>query len=267
MRVKHPLRCLILFLLSSVYALSQGGPPLQTDDPGTPGNENWEINVGYTIARNPQIHQYEAPIVDINYDYGLGSRIQLKYQTSWAINSTPMTGPRAGWGNSLVGVKWRFFDDEKHGIFVSTYPQLEFNNPTHSVERGLAPGGTSFLLPAERAKKVGVIDLDGEVGHWFSPEHPGWITGLAVGKQATERLELLGELYRVTAPKTVDRQTSFDFGSRVKLQKSVLLIFMAGRSFHGPATGQPQFIGYFGLQFLILDKWEPEDHPGETKRP
>jgi len=265
MRMKHPFRYLIVVLPSSVYASSQGGPPLQTDDPGTPGNENWEINVGYTIARNPQIHRYEAPIVDINY--GLGNRIQLKYQTSCVINRTPMIGSRAGWGNSLAGVKWRFFDDEKRGLFVSTYPQLEFNNPTRSVERGLAPGGTSFLFPVEVAKKVGVIDLDGEVGRWFSPQHPGWITGLAVGKQATDRLELLGELYRVTAPKTVDRQTSFDFGSRVKLQKSVLLTVMAGRSFHGQASGQPQFNGYFGLQFLILDKWEPEDHPGETKRP
>lgn len=265
MRLKPAFRYLLAFVLCSVYAFSQGGPPLQTDDPGTPGNEDWEINIGYTIARTPQIRQYEAPIVDINY--GLGSRIQLKYQTSCAINSTPKTGSRAGWGNSLVGVKWRFFEDEKRRLFVSTYPQLEFNNPTDSVARGLAPRGTSFLFPVEVAKKVGVIDLDGEVGHWFSPEHPGWITGLALGKQATERLEVLGELYRVTAPKAVDRQTSFDFGSRVKLQKSVLLIFMAGRSFHGPASGQPQFTGYFGLQFLLFDKWEPEDHPGETKRP
>jgi hypothetical protein len=56
----------------------------------------------------------------------LGSRIQLKYQTSCAINSTPTTG-LAGWGNLLVGVKRRFFDDENRGLFVSTYPHLEFN--------------------------------------------------------------------------------------------------------------------------------------------
>jgi hypothetical protein len=94
MRMKPPFRYLLAFVLCSVYAFSQGGPPLQTDDPGTPGNEDWEINIGYTIARTPQIHQYEAPVVDINY--GLGSRIQLKYQTSCAITARQRRGQGLG---------------------------------------------------------------------------------------------------------------------------------------------------------------------------
>jgi len=28
-------------------ALAQGGPPYYTNDPGTPGPRNWEINIGY----------------------------------------------------------------------------------------------------------------------------------------------------------------------------------------------------------------------------
>jgi hypothetical protein len=263
--MKLPSWSCIFLIASSILSFSQGGPPLQTDDPGTPGNENWEINIAYTVSRRIPFHEYEAPILDINY--GLGRRIQLKYETPWAIQSDSGAGRRSGWGNSLAGVKWRFFEDEKRGLAVSTYPQLEFNNPTHSVQRGLADPGTSFLLPLEVAKKVGPVDLDGEFGHWFSSFHPGWITGLAVGKQVTGRLEALSEVHRSSAPVLEDQATTFGFGGRAKLVKPVMLIFMAGRSFHGAASGQPQFIGYFGLQFLLLDAWEPEDHPGETRRP
>ena len=42
---------LALLLLAPLSLFAQGGPPLLTDDPGTPGRNNWEINLGYTIDR------------------------------------------------------------------------------------------------------------------------------------------------------------------------------------------------------------------------
>jgi len=39
---------IVLFLfLAASFAIAQGGPPYYTNDPGTPGNLNWEINFGY----------------------------------------------------------------------------------------------------------------------------------------------------------------------------------------------------------------------------
>ena len=37
--------------LAPLSLFAQGGPPLLTDDPGTPGKNNWEINLGYTMDR------------------------------------------------------------------------------------------------------------------------------------------------------------------------------------------------------------------------
>ena len=34
-----------------------------------------------------------------------------------------------------------------------------------------------------------------EVGHWFTQQQGYWISGLALGHQATRRLEVLGEVY------------------------------------------------------------------------
>ncbi len=72
---------LILSGLSTRAVLAQGGPPLITDDPGTPGDGNWEINIAFTTKKRRTVRSYETPILDINY--GLGDRIQLKYEVPW----------------------------------------------------------------------------------------------------------------------------------------------------------------------------------------
>jgi hypothetical protein len=260
------LRRLLLFvLLYSSAALAQGGPPLLTDDPGTPGRNNWEVNIGWTIDHRNSGTAYDAPVIDVNY--GWGNRIQINYQVPYIVENEAGQPYRSGLGNSEFAVKWRFFENERTGWALSSYPRLNFNNPTNSVRRGLENDGTSFLLPFEVTKKLGPIDLNAEVGHWFSTNSPGWITGLAIGHQATKRLEVLGEVYHATARAADDRLTTFDFGGRYRLHKPIMAIFMAGRSFESGSTGQPTFIGYFGVQVLFGDNWNPEDVPKKTKRP
>ena len=40
-------------LFTAAFAHAQGGPPFITDDPGTPGNRQWEINVGWLGTHIP----------------------------------------------------------------------------------------------------------------------------------------------------------------------------------------------------------------------
>jgi hypothetical protein len=111
-------RCLLLavLVLLSVAARAQGGPPFRTDDPETPGNEHWEINFGFIGDRNPAAGAYQVPDFDINY--GLGDRLQLKYEIPIAIEETrpiPSSPPSpgqviGGLGESLLGIKWRFYE-------------------------------------------------------------------------------------------------------------------------------------------------------------
>jgi hypothetical protein len=109
-----------LCLVPTHSASAQGGPPFRTDDPETPGNKHWEINFGFIGQRNPASGQYQVPDFDINY--GLGERIQLKYEIPIAVEETrsgstldpaapPMPGQViAGLGESLLGIKWRFYE-------------------------------------------------------------------------------------------------------------------------------------------------------------
>ena len=56
-------------------ALAQAGPPVLTNDPGTPGNSHWEINLAslQTIIRGDST--YLVPQIDLNF--GVGDRMQL----------------------------------------------------------------------------------------------------------------------------------------------------------------------------------------------
>lgn len=239
---------LILLLIAPLSLLAQGGPPLLTDDPGTPGNNNWEINLGYTIDREPADNYYEIPILDMNY--GWGDRVQLKYEMPYVYNSTGNGPLVSGPGDSKFGIKIRFFQDEKLDLNISAYPQIEVNNAANSVCRNLAPQGPLFLLPVEITKKVGPVDVDLELGRWFTQQKDYWISGLAFGHQATRRLEVLAEVYSNGDP-TGERDNTFDFGGRYRLNRNALLLFMSGRSFSPPSSGQSQLIGYFGMQFQL----------------
>jgi hypothetical protein len=105
--------------LAAARAWGQGGPPFRTDDPDTPGNRHWELNVGFLGQRNPGAGAYQTPDFDLNY--GLGDRLQLKYEIPVAIEETrpqPATaGDLAvpaqvivGVGSSYPGIKWRFYE-------------------------------------------------------------------------------------------------------------------------------------------------------------
>jgi len=226
---------------------AQGGPPLLTDDPGTPGNRHWEINMGFTLERSSAATLLETPRIDLNY--GLGERIQLKYELPWRVLDPSGAGTRSGLGNSLMGVKWRFMDEERHGISVSIYPQLEFNNPTSSADRALAEKGRQFLLPVETSKHVGPLELNLEFGHLFRESLPDeWLYGLAVAHRLHPRLELLGELHGTALRNFAQDELLFDLGGRFRLNRYLVLLFTTGRSIRGVPGEAPSLFGYWGLQ-------------------
>src|SRR3954469_11588931 len=135
-----------LFFLAATAALhAEGSPPLITDDPGTPGNGHWEINLGLSTERRPGERASELPLIDVNF--GIGDRWQLKYEVPYLRLSEDGESSVSGLGNSEIGVKWRFFDAGEKGLSVSIYPQLAFNNPgSHSDARGLVEHGSAFIL-------------------------------------------------------------------------------------------------------------------------
>ncbi len=278
----------IRLLLSSAFVLAivpplaqaQGGPPFVTDDPGTPGDKHWEINIGWVANHNPANAFYQTPDLDINY--GWGDRIQLKYEVPMAVYTDSDNTTRAGLGDSFPGVKWRAYEHHTAGeakseanmnFSLGTYPQVYINNPTSAVRRGLVETGPEYYLPLEATYKLGPINLNGEVGHWFGNRHvpSRWGRGLIAGREFSERFELYSEIYDLQDANRVDsapklRSLTADAGGRLSLDHSnhLRLLFMGGRAIQTVSrqNSEPGWIAYLGVQILLGPK--EKQTPGQT---
>jgi hypothetical protein len=231
---------------------AQGGPPLLTTDPGTPGNGNWEVNVGAMATHTSTGTSSQLPQLDVNF--GVGERIQLTYQQSYVVQSASGTATVSGYGNALLGVKWRFLDQGEGGWQVSTFPQFETAGSARAQREGFAIDGPRLLLPMEVTRRVGPVDINLEAGYYFprngSDER---FVGLALGHQVNERLELDGEIYADRASGAPPNHTTLDVGFRYKLHPAFILLGMAGRSIAGNDGDHVQFMGYLGVQILLSD--------------
>src|SRR6202046_342904 len=88
---------LAALLCAPIAVHAQAGPPFLTNDPGTPGNANWEINLSsmQTIARD--VSSYQVPQIDLNF--GVGDRIQLTYEIPYVFEVTRGQQVQSGWSN------------------------------------------------------------------------------------------------------------------------------------------------------------------------
>jgi hypothetical protein len=228
---------------------AQGAPPLLTTDPQTPGNGNWEINLGVMPVLRQHQNLFQVPQIDVNF--GLGDRLQLTWEIPYVLETQASQAPQTGWGNALPGVKWRFLETE-NGWKVSVFPQVELPGFATSVRNRTSSSGTRLLLPVEVEKPVGRLNLSFEGGYYIPWHSYGErILGFALGREVTPKLELMGELYNDYPMGRLPHDTTFDGGGTYKFHEGLLLLVMAGRSFSGNSSGQPEFIGYIGVQILL----------------
>lgn len=216
-----------------------------TDDPETPGNRHWEINIAGAAVVRAGTTDAELPIADINY--GLGEHIQLKFEMPYLVRFDSHSATSEA-GDGKVGVKWRFVDQEKHGINISMYPQFSFNTPG---PRRIVNDGNQLLLPLEFSRASRKFAVNAEAGVNLQQKGSDeLVLGLAFGYLATPKLELLGELHSAPLTSFATNDSVFQLGGRRKLSDTCVLLFAFGRGLPGSTAG-PGFIGYFGVQFLL----------------
>jgi hypothetical protein len=248
LRSRHAATALLFVLSCGLrVAHAQGGPPLVTDDPGTPGDGHWEINLATIIQRVDGITTASFPDADINY--GWGPTLQLKLDVPLTVAQEPDGARTAGLGTSELGVKWRFIDGGEKGLSVSTYPQLISGFGGSFVRRGLAEGGHQYFLPIEVAWSVGERSYDFEVGRNFVTEGPDqWVFGGIVATDCLTDTECMAEIHEITS--AAGHATLLNFGFHHGLSKTLSLIGAAGDEW-GPAGASPRHVlVYLGFQIL-----------------
>ena len=232
-----------MFLPAPAWA--QGGPPLITDDPDTPGPGYWEINLSTFLQKRAHANTIEAPRLDANY--GVGRRTQLKFEVPW-LRESDEGSIRTGAGNAILGVKYRFVGHEGKPISWSAYPQFEFNTTHASVTKGLVEDGRQLLLPTELTVEIFHIEINGEVGRSFAQTGGGrWIYGVSTEGHVRPRLELLAEVH---GERQQDDATEWivNVGARPKLTRQTILMLALGRGLSGRAGDRPHLLLYTGLQ-------------------
>jgi hypothetical protein len=227
----------------------QGGPPMITDDPGTPGNGHWENNFAITFEHRPNEWLIEAPTMDLNY--GVGEQVQLNLQTAVAILKRADHGAVAGMSSTEVAVKWRFLDQDGNGVDMSTYPRIIFNVAQSSVRRGLADEGTRAQFPVQMARKFGPVDFDLEVGPLVSTVgHSEWLYGIVGGVDVSKRTSLMAELHGSARSNFTHDVLTLNVGLHQKLSENCNLITSVGHDVRSPNDTALALVGYFGLQLL-----------------
>jgi hypothetical protein len=237
----------IIFGAGSLLAigLAQAGPPFVTDDPEPPSPGGWEINVPFILERTPGKTEMDAPLFDFNY--GLPD-VQLKLEFPIKIVHADPDGTAAGAGDLLLGVKWRFLNNEQSQFQLGTYPQLLL--PTGDKARDLGEGRPAFVLPLVAQKSWDNWTLYGNVGFWWqtaAETRDYFYAGAVLEREINERLKLGTELFGNSPKERGGRcDIAFNVGGIWKLNKNVNLLFTGG----GDIVGDTHAMAYVGLQFL-----------------
>jgi len=226
----------------------QGGPPMITDDPGTPGNGKWENNFAIIFEHRPNETPIDLPDIDLNY--GIGEHIQLTLQTAPVLLKRSDHGLIGGLGGTEAAVKWRFFDEATTGLDMSMFPRVIFNVSHSSVRRGLADDGARFQIPFQAAKTFGRLHMDAEFGPRASTVgRSEWLSGIVGGFDVSKSTMLMAELHDESRMNFSRDVLTLNFGLRHEFTENYILILSMGHELRSP--DQPTaLIGYFGMQFV-----------------
>jgi hypothetical protein len=237
-------------LVASVarIAFGQGGPPMITDDPGTPGNGKWEDNLAIIFAHRPNETSIDLPEIDLNY--GVGDHIQLTLQSAPVLIKRSGHGLIGGLGEIEAAVKWRFLDETTSGVDMSVFPRVIFNIAHSSVRRGLAEDGTRFQIPLQAAKTFGRLHVGAEIGPRASTVgRSEWLCGIVCGFDLAKPTMLMAELHDESRMNFSRDVLTVNFGLRHEFTENYILILSMGHELRSPDQ-TTALVGYFGMQFV-----------------
>ena len=234
-------------------ARAPAGPPMLTDDPGTSAKGTRERNTALGTQHNRDgSSETLLPMIDLSY--GLTENTEFSLESHWAIVREPGASAKAGWDDTTLGFKWRFWEEEKNGVDLAFQPQFTFNTGSSAYRRGLVAKNSDLLIPFELGKAFGPVVLNLEIGRDFHSQHAierdFWFAGLTLGHAFSKEFEGIVELYLPETSRTFTGGTLLlNLGGRYKLNESCSLLFSSGTGLSGEA--RPKFIAYYGLQMVF----------------
>ena len=194
----------------------------------------WEFNYG--LVPNGQVHI----IAPLAFDSPAGGRSQF------------------GYGDTELGFKYRFIDEDKNGSrpMIGVYPLVEL--PTGNASLGLGAGNMRAYFPLWIQKSFGDWTTYGGGGYWINHgddtlNRDYWFFGWLLQRQVTKQLAIGGEIFHQTATVVfggIDSgaaTTGFNIGAIYDFDEHNHLLASAGAGLQN-ASATNLFSWYIGYQ-------------------
>ncbi len=240
----------LMALLASRAALA--GPPFATDDPEPVDYRHWEIYV-FSEATYAE-EDTEGVLPGFEFNYGLLPNVQLSITAPFAFNEVTGSETQSGYGDTEIGVKYRFVQEDKEGWLpqISFYPSVDL--PTGKTDSDLDEGHQREFLPLWLQKSYGPWTTYGGGGYWINPGQENknyWFFGWALLRKMTETLSLGGEIFHQTANEVEGASNSgFSLGGLYDLSENHHIVFSAGKGI-GAGSDTNKFSYYIAYELTF----------------
>lgn len=235
--------------------LAWAGPPFTTDDPEPVEYQHWEVYLASQVAHDKDGWSGTSPHLEVNY--GVLPNVQLHLIAPVSFVAPSHEPSRFGYGETELGVKYRFFEETDYFPQIGTFPLIEV--PTGDRKRGLGNGHEQIFLPLWLQKSFEPWTTYGGAGYWINPGNENrnwWYVGWLLQRELTSGFTLGGEIFHETPSESSGKSDSkFNIGAIYDFSDFYHLLVSGGHTIQGPN----EFQAYVALQLTFsLVK-----HPGE----
>lgn len=220
-------------MLIICFGNAWAGPPFRTDDPEPVDLKHGEFYIGAEYAKDRDAASGTAPHFEFNF--GIAPDIMLHAIAPFVYSKPQGESMHRGYGDTELGIKYRFLNDEDAHFMAGTFPLVEL--PTGDSDKGLGAGHTLFFVPLWLQKSWGPWTTYGGGGFWRNPGEGSkdyWSYGWEAQRDLSNALTLGAELFGNT--KTAEggkSRTGFTVGAIVNITDDHHLLFSLGSDIHG----------------------------------
>jgi hypothetical protein len=243
-------RAAMIALWCLASATANAGPPFRTDDPEPIELGHYEF---YTFSTGTVVSDGTSGVLPgFEFNYGLIPNGQFHIVAPVAFDSPSDDSNQFGYGDTELGFKYRFIQEEEEGWRpqFGFFPLVEL--PTGNEKRGLGAGHVLAFLPIWVQKSFGDWTSYGGGGYWINQGSDGdknyWFVGWLLQRKVTDKLTIGGEIFHQTAD-AIDAEdsTGLNIGTIYDFNEHNHLLLSTGRGFQN-VSDTNRFSFYVGYQ-------------------